>query len=306
MPGSIRNVLFVGGGRRVELARRFVKQGFHVFAYELNPYVPVSKYATILEGLDWIESYQDIKEYIKENDISLVVPLMDEAVEVCADFDIALLTDKRAARICLYKDMFENEFYVESMKHDNFHLYPFPVIGQPCVAKPKNGHGSLGIEEFVYTKGIEKEYNGAYVFQKKVFGKEYSVDCYFDRRGTWVDSVPRLRERMAGGEVITSTTVENEPLRRLSGAIGMGLHLQGPINMQFIEESGTGINYIIEINARFGGGATLSMQAGLDLIGLIKRDHYGVDLNYKVNSYQRHLTMERSFRDHFFYKGEDE
>ena len=38
----------------------------------------------------------------------------------------------------------------------------------------------------------------------------------------------------------------------------------GPITVQLIREENTGIDYYIEINPRFGGGAPLSIKAGAD------------------------------------------
>ncbi len=44
------NVMFVGGGRRVSLAKRFIAAGFSIFAYETDKNCPISEVATIIEG----------------------------------------------------------------------------------------------------------------------------------------------------------------------------------------------------------------------------------------------------------------
>jgi len=76
------------------------------------------------------------------------------------------------------------------------------------------------------------------------------------------------------------------------------LGIVGPSNTQWIIDT-KGSLWLLEVNARFGGGYTLSMEAGLDAISLIERDYFGKDYVYP-REIKNNLLLERSYRDHFY------
>jgi len=80
------NILFLGGGRRVLLAKRFIERGHSIFSYELDKNVPISSVAEVIEGLPWQHDdiLWDIMSKIETHEIDLVIPLMDAGVRVCA------------------------------------------------------------------------------------------------------------------------------------------------------------------------------------------------------------------------------
>jgi len=129
---------------------------------------------------------------------------------------------------------------------------------------------------------------------------EYTVDAYFNKQGKMVDAVPRIRTRVAGGEVIESTTVIKPKLNQFTREVGEELGLIGPICAQYIVDNENRV-YIIEINARFGGGTVLSMEAGLPIIPLLHYEYdAGKTVNYRVGSWKNGLTMKRVLKDFFF------
>lgn len=310
-----KRVLFVGGGRRVALCKVFQEHGYEVFSYELDTNCPISKYAHITQGKPWSESdevFFDLQNLADLFDINMIIPLQDAAVPIVSRFRTSLaLPDstrtthlivpvpyEKEANICLDKAAFAREFTKPSLRE----YYPFPVIDSPVVFKPARGFGSKGIKyELFYTTCLYDSEN--YIAQRRIYGKEYSVDCYFTvHGGKFIGGVPRERTRVADGEVISSITVEDKELVYISKLIGEGLGLCGPVNMQYIVEETTGKVYIIEVNCRFGGGSTLAMAAGLDIIKLIESDYRFTDEHYKYepDSYTVGLRLERAFVDHFF------
>jgi len=300
------NVLFVGGGRRVELANRFIARGYNIFAYELHKAVPISSVAKVIEGYSWgdKEIYDHIRTSIYKYNIGLVIPLQDEAVRICSQLKytstVMLTSDYDVADICFDKFKFEDFMMNHAPK-----IYPKDTGVYPKIAKPRFGFGSRSLKVFTTPADIvlAEEQIGErlyfdYVIQRKIHGVEYSVDSYSNRAGNCVDSVPRIRVRVGSGEVITSRTIINNSLKR--GTIGILnlLGIRGPSNVQWIIDT-NGEPWILEVNARFGGGYTLSMEAGLDAISLIERDYFGKKYTYpqKIKS---NLLLERSYHDHFF------
>ncbi len=297
------NILFLGGGRRVLLARRFIERGHNIFSYELDKNVPISSVAKVIKGLPWQHEniLWDIMAEMETHKIKLVIPLMDAGVRVCALLPRkrTLCSSVKTAELCFDK------LALESFMVKNFpNLYPELDIMPPLIAKPRYGFGSRNLivmnNKYDVSEFLERDDVEDYVVQKKIIGKEYSVDSYFDKHGNWVDSVPRERIRVGSGEVITSLTVRNEELITWAKTIGERLQIVGPCNIQFIIEDNTRKVFFIEANARFGGGFTLSMKAGLDVISLIERDYFGKEFKYEAGKWQEGLLMERSYEDHYF------
>lgn len=286
------NILFVGGGRRVVLAKLFIERGWRVLAYEMSPNVPVAHVAPIIQGLQWDDKriVTHLALVCNEERIDLILPLMDAAISVCAKLpNVAVASEENA--ICPDKKTFE-----EAVLKIAPEVYPKAVRGFPAVRKPRYGFGSKGI-----LHGVMPELYGPsneYVMQQEIIGKEYTVDAYFDRHKHYVDSVPRLRRIVADGEVKSSVTVELPVLQHWAKVIGEGIGLIGPVNMQFIIQNGK--PWVTECNARFGGGWPLSIYAGLDAIRLLMRDWCHEAYNYIPNKWTRNLATERYFEEYTY------
>ena len=303
---NIMNILFLGGGRRVELAKLFKFRGYKIYSYELNKRVPISSIAQIVEGYHWKHEgiYNHIVSIIQNLNIDLVIPLQDEAVLVASklpEITQVLSPEYEIAEICFDKKLFEN-FIVSNP--DLAKYYPFEVRNSyPKIVKPRYGFGSRNLItiDSPFDEANFFEFNSIinYVVQSKINGIEYSVDSYFDKDSKWIDSIPRQRIRVGSGEVITSLTVEKPNLVEITKFIGELLKLRGPTNTQYIITPEEDI-YILEINSRFGGGYTLSIAAGLDTISLIERDYFNKEFDYIPNQWKRNLLLERSYEDHFF------
>jgi len=286
------NILFLGGGRRVELAQRFIKRGYSIFSYESSFDVPIIEVATVLIGSNWKSSFIEIENIIREYNIDLVIPLQDEAVIIaaCLRTDIPILvSDLKTAVTCFDKYSF-GEFILNNFPEH----YPIPKESQEVLFKPRFGYGSRDI---FYKESYEwNNIPDGYIAQRKIKGIEYSVDSYFNKYGEWVDSVVRTRDRISGGEVFSSCIINNDRLRFLTKEINKRLGIKGPSNTQWIVDKDR--EWLLEINARFGGGYTFSMEAGLDAISLIEHDYF--EGPAPIINIQYDLKLERSYRDHYF------
>jgi carbamoyl-phosphate synthase large subunit len=301
------NVLFLGGGRRFSLAKRFINEGFQVFSYELTSCVPVSINSTIIKGKPWGDPLieQDLINTIKTYNIDIVIPLQDEGIITCAKLKnfyssssspTFLTSELPSAEICFNKKSLEQ--YATCYFPE---IYPIPDLSYPKFCKPIFGFSSKNLSVI---NTLQEEQNvdfAQFILQKQIFGTEYSVDAYFDPASNFVDAVIRERIRVAGGEVITSKTLYNDDLYQISKLIGEKLKLIGPICFQYIIDKNTK-PYLIEINARFGGGSTLSIEAGLDMISLIKKYYFNFNFDYQPKKWNQNLFMERYYMDSYFTK----
>jgi len=284
-------VLFVGGGRRVSLAQIFKSRGYKLFAYELSEEVPVSLYADVIRGYSWYSPFVDAHlQYIVDSlNIDLVLPLMDAAIGACANLKGCVSIASASNAMCTDKAIMEDR--LQMIFPGN---YPYAIKGIEAIIKPRYGFGARNI----YKVESFSSCPDGYIAQRKLNGLEYSVDSYFNPKGEWVDSVPRLREKIMGSEVQRSITTDYLELVMLTKAVGEALGTIGPTNTQFIVENKP---YILEINARFGGGYPLSIKAGLDVISLIERDYFNKPFKYVPNTWKRKLVTDR-YLSEFFYE----
>lgn len=296
---SIKNVLFLGGGKRVSLLERFeqaaLKEGIQLkfFCYELEKEVHLGNRATVIKGKPFKDmSVADLDMVCVENDIDLVVPLMDAAVPLCSLYKEhnpkawMSVPEYETAWAC-----YDKLAFVEWIKENNLsHLYPWPEK-YPWFAKSRYGYGSRD-QCVVKTKRQVEKLEGEYVFQQLLNGPEYTVDCYVNQRGTMISAVPRRRLLVVRGEVENSVTVDNSWLQLRCEYVLSGRGFAGPVTVQFMG------NKLIEINARFGGGVILSIEAGADYPQLMLREMLGRPLFRPT--YEPNVLMLRSYRETYY------
>lgn len=296
-------VLFVGAGRRVSLAERFIMHGFEVFSYETEKNCPISEVATVIDGKVW--SDPDIKNHLEMmiNDIKpdLVLPLSDKATPILSDiaYDKIITASKETNELCLNKKKFERFLFLED-------YYPKLDPKYPIILKPIYGANSKGLIKNVsyddYITNISK-YERTYVAQRQIISElEISVDAYFNKQSQMIDAVPRFREEVQGGEVSRSMTLNKDGygVVELTKQFGEKAKLIGPVCVQFIVDINENKTYIIEANARFGGGVVLSMEAGFDQIQLLIQEWINNENISYTSTWKPNIKMIRYFSDHFY------
>ena len=230
------NILFVGGGRRISLAKRFIECDCRVFSYELDENAPIAKVATIISGLKWSEENisHDIMNKAIDNKIDLVIPLQDEALSIVSHLNVTSPTSAGYINdICTNKSMLQS-FCLENKNLES--IYPKPDYFTPIIVKPVRGFGSRGIMKFGSMEDYEEkcEISDDYIVQKLISGTEYSVDCYFNKDNNLVGAVPRERITVCGGEVTKTKTLSRndkvcQNIINITELIGKHLRPCGPM-----------------------------------------------------------------------------
>lgn len=286
-PAAI-NLLFLGGAKRVSMARHFIaaaaRRGLdcNIYSYELSEREPIAAVAQVIKGLRWSDPavVDDLRSLCARLGIHAVIPFVDGAVAVAA----ALSTDVFAP--CCSADMAEAMFD-KVVADDIFARAGLPrprrwtpgiPLGAHLIAKPRHGSASKGlvmIDSQEALAAIMPRIDD-YLIQERIDRRaEYTVDCYVDRSGRPAIISPRRRLEVSGGEVTRTVTV-NMPaavvlVRRTLEATG----LRGAVTVQLIEDLDNCRLMIMEINPRLGGGAVCSVAARADLPGCIIAEALG-------------------------------
>jgi carbamoyl-phosphate synthase large subunit len=101
------------------------------------------------------------------------------------------------------------------------------------------------------------------IFQPFIDGQEISIDAWADRNGIVKGLVLRRRDEVVNGESRITTTFRDAALESRAKQWIEAYGVRGPVVIQVLLDA-AGVPHIIELNARFGGASTTSIQVGLD------------------------------------------
>lgn len=200
--------------------------------------------------LKWI---LEIKTWLQKNDIKWFAP------------------DKETLSICLSKRKTYNLLSnIGVLVPRSFEIKELEDHSQfPVILKPSNGQGSFNvveassIEEVLLYNSIIKDM----IIQKKIFGKEYTVDCFNDFNGKMILCVPRLRLSIAGAHAVVSKVELNKKIIETGRKISQNLIITGPWNFQvFVEHDNILVH---DINPRIASGINFSIESGFPFHELI-------------------------------------
>ncbi len=170
------------------------------------------------------------------------------------------------------------------------------------ILKPRWGMGSLSIFEaenkkeleVLYEKAkrsIQKSYlrfesgadiDRAILIQEKIKGDEYGLDIFNDFKGENLTVTVKRKLAMRSGETDIAKVIENKELENIGKKIAESLKHIGNLDMDILFDGQNA--YIIDMNARFGGGYPFTHSAGVNeleaLIRLCKNEKVN-DLSVK-------------------------
>lgn len=136
----------------------------------------------------------------------------------------------------------------------------------PCILKANKSSGSKNVvlleekADYIYWKNKIADYT---IFEY-LEGKEYTVDCLFDRNGRCVGYNPRERVKTSGGGAVISVCVMEKRLPDTIRKLETCGRIKGAVNFQYKVIDGE--LCIFDFNTRLAsGGLPLSVKAGFDI-----------------------------------------
>ena len=181
------------------------------------------------------------------------------------------------------------------------------------ILKPRWGMGSLSIFEaedkkeleVLYEKAkrsIQKSYlrfesnadmNRAILIQEKIKGDEFGLDIFNDLEGENLSVTVKRKYAMRSGETDIAEVIKNSELEDVGKKIAKSLSHIGNLDMDILLSEGKA--YIIDMNARFGGGYPFTHNAGVNELEAIIRLCRGKELNdlsvKKYGLFAKEITM---------------
>lgn len=297
-PGRPVTVLISSAGRRVELLRGFRRAlaslglDGRVIATDATWYSSAFHEADegiVVPRLDDPGFVPFLLEACEKHAVDLVVPTIDTEMAAWVGS-----RDQFAAigtTVSLSGGGVVDIAADKQLTHDWLVDNGFPTVGQatpdevladpgawpfPLIAKPRFGSAGIGVgvvrgaDELA--AAVRRPELGEMVVQSLAAGREHTIDVLADRDGRCVCAVPRRRIEVRSGEVSKGVTVRSARLQDLASRICAALPgAFGTITIQVFVDGhpdepapDDADLAVIEINARYGGGFPLALQAGAD------------------------------------------
>ncbi len=241
---------------------------------------------------------QTLLKIAKENDVNMIVPLFDidlhflskakqlfkrvgVDVIISSENVIQIANDKLETFNFLKKHGFKSpKTYIDLKKVSD--LVSCGQLSFPLVVKPRFGMGSIGVfiaenleELMFFYKYVHKQIDKSYLkklsstcddeivlIQEHISGKEFGVDIFNDLSGEYIINVNKEKILMSYGETDISVVIKNKDLDKVSVELSSKLKHVGNLDIDVLYD-GTDY-YVLELNARFGGGFPFSYLAGAD------------------------------------------
>lgn len=274
-------ILFTGVGRRVELLQAFrnaaliLTKDLKIYGADMVETAPALAYCDYVRKVCGMKDDDYIPQLITiciKDKIDLLIPTIDTDLLILSEnkekFESigtrVMISTPDRIKICRDKNN-TSQFFRDCGLHS-----PIPVnnwqnykSGYPAFIKPKDGSSSINAFKVENKDELEfyAEKIGDYIIQPFVFGYEYTIDIFCDWYGNPISIVPRERMQVRAGEVLKTRIELDNTMISESKILCASFKPCGPLTVQLIRDE-KGIDWFIEINPRFGGGAPLSMNAG--------------------------------------------
>lgn len=121
------------------------------------------------------------------------------------------------------------------------------------------------------------------LFQEKIQGQEYGLDVIHDLDKNYLNTIVRKKIAMRSGETDAAMVVKDDKIENMGRCLGEKIKHIGNLDVDlFVTDK---CIYVLEMNARFGGGYPFSHYAGIDLpkaiIKWVKGEKLDDELNVK-------------------------
>ncbi len=207
--------------------------------------------------------------------IQLIVPSRDGELKILSDHTLLfaqnniklMVAQPSTIDICLDKFQFyqfckKNNFQaVKTVLADNLSEIAFPAFIKPRIGSgAQNNYIAETLEKLQMFLSLYD--NEVFIIQPFIDFKEYTIDLFSDFNSKVVSVIPRQRMNICNGESIVAKTVNNQVLIQEATNLAQSLGLIGHNTIQCFYDDIKNKVIFIEVNPRYGGGASLGFSAG--------------------------------------------
>jgi carbamoyl-phosphate synthase large subunit len=313
------NVLITSCGHKTNLVKYFkkaliVEGGGQVYGADISNMHSSRHYVDrflLSPDVNSTEFPSWIIDTITQHQINVIVPSRDGDLPVFAKLK-KTIEDKTSCRVMVAEPQvialcLDKKAFSEWCTANGFTVAKTFTKGQvipsvlPLMIKPNVSSGSRGIieiREWSDWLAVADSIDENYIIQSFVHAPEYTVDTYIDLHGNVVSVVPKKRLLVSHGESVEAEVDLDEQVIEQVSRLARLAKLQGHNTIQCFKQDEMVI--VSEINARFGGGFTLGVEAGADTPRFVLRETAGNPLDFTQAGLSNLLKMTRIQKDVFY------
>lgn len=299
------NILFTSVGRRTYLVQYFkdalAGRGkiFVTNSSNISPAFQVADHSVVSPLIYDKDYIPFLLDYCIKNDIRAIIPLFDLDLPILSKNKLKfekeniriIVSDPNIVDICndkwkTYLFLSQNGFNTPKTFlsiDETLSALKGKLIKYPVIVKPRWGMGSISVYEAeneaeirifyeVTKRNISKTYlkyessenlKQCVILQEKLEGTEYGLDIINNLKGEYQTTICKHKFAMRSGETDCAITIDSACLLNLGSNLSKSLHHIGNLDCDvFLLDDKP---YILEMNARFGGGYPFSHMAGVNL-----------------------------------------
>lgn len=266
------------------------------------------------------EYIPEILDICTREDVGLVVSLFDidlpylaaakskfEALGICLAISdkniIDIANDKWQTYCFLLKNKLPTPITYKSLNSFESDLKSGEITF-PVIVKPRWGMGSLSVYKakslkevrfFVsycknaisssYLNILSDELEESVLIQEFIVGKEFGIDVFNDLEAKNLVTVVKEKLAMRSGETDAAIVTNNPLIKNLANQVGEKLKHVGNLDIDILLDENNR-PFVLEFNARFGGGYPFSHLAGVDFPALLIQMAEGSKLNKNLLSFK--------------------
>ena len=299
------NILFTSVGRMSYLVEYFKEAlgsdgKVHVANSSASTPAFLAADETVVTPLIYDSEYIPfLLHYCKDNKIDAIIPLFDSDLSmlskhledfnkigtqlVISDFKIIeLCNDKLKANEFLNEHGFTSPLTFTSVEQARQSIAQGNIT-YPLIVKPRWGTSSKfvfeadNIEELlIFYKKVKRAIKNSslkylsaddpendVIIQQKLKGREYGLDVINDLNGNYITTVAKKKYAMRSGETDCAITINSKPLKEIGEKLSLLLKHRANLDVDVFVDGNN--FYVIDMNARFGGGYPFTHAAGVNL-----------------------------------------
>ena len=246
-------------------------------------------------------SYADsIRRVVAAHHLTHYYPVLDEEVEIAADlreggaFPDTKVFAPSAATVKLCRDKLALHHRLRELGLPTPDTREYAAsIARPGILKPRRGLGSRGFVE--YSPGRRPAAAQPYIWQERLVGPEYTVDCFRSCRSELFAAQVRERLEVKAGVCTKARFVRADEVVALTEALATAVGLRGAFCIQLMHHAKDHGLRIVDVNPRPGGGTALSSAAGFDPVAATLAEDFGADPEKFLNPVPEGVVAVRSF-----------
>jgi hypothetical protein len=253
-------------------------------------------YERYIDGLPFIDNphfLRDFNRVIEKNRIDFVFPAHDSAVLTLAENQDAISATvvtscAETCRVCRSKEKTYERF--AGLLPTPRVYSPSDAIPLPAFLKPNVGEGTKGTHKAASNDDVafHLRKDPTLLVLEYLPGKEFTVDCFTDRKGALRFAAGRERKRIYNGISVNSSERADSRFAEMAKIINETLRFQGVWFFQ-VKERSNGELVLMEIAPRIAGAMALFRVTGINFAELSLFDRMGVDVSLIRNDVETEI-----------------